>query len=252
MKRFFCLVLSLALLLSVLPVGAHAEDAFRFTQENFPRMDGSTSLVPLGTGIASVLLGLSREEAGTRVSFNRTTQSFRNLANGYCDIVIAAEPKGQVFDEMQRQNFRYEIEQIAKEALVFVVNENNPVNSLTTQQVQDIYSGKITNWAEVGGEDLPIEAFQRNATSGSQVMMEKLVMDGIPMMEVPTTMVPGEMAQLIEAVKTYDNSASAIGYTVYYYAADMQMASGLKILQIDGVTPCAPTLQDERYPFING
>ena len=252
MKRFFCLVLSLALLLSVLPVGAHAEDAFRFTRENFPRMDGSTSLVPLGTGITSVLLGLSREEAGARVSFNRTTQSFRNLANGYCDIVIAAEPKGQVFDEMEQQSFRYEIEQIAKEALVFVVNENNPVNSLTTQQVQDIYSGKITNWAEVGGEDLPIEAFQRNATSGSQVMMEKLVMDGIPMMEVPTTMVPGEMAQLIEAVKTYDNSASAIGYTVYYYAADMQMASGLKILQIDGITPCAPTLQDESYPFING
>ena len=67
----------------------------------------------------------------------------------------------------------------------------------------------------------------------SQVMMEKLVMQGKPMMEVPTTMVPGAMAALIEAVKNYDNSANAIGYTVYYYAADMQMASGLKILSVD-------------------
>lgn len=252
MKRLACLALVLALLVGALPLGAGAEDGFRFTRENFPRMDGSTSLVPLGTGIVSALLGLSRDEAASLVSFNRTTQSFRNLIDGCCDIVIAAEPKSQVFDEMLGKGFRCEVQQIAKEALVFVVNEDNPVSSLTTRQVQDIYSGKITNWAEVGGEDCPIEAFQRNATAGSQVMMEKLVMDGIPMAQAPTAMMAGEMAQLMEAVKNYDNSASAIGYTVYYYAADMQMASGLKILQIDGVTPSPASLQDERYPFING
>lgn len=252
MKRFFCLVLSLALLLGMLPQSARAEEPFRFTQKNFPRMDGSTSLVPLGVGITSALLGKTREKAAATVAFNRTTQSFRNLANGYCDIVLAAEPKSDVFAEMEQLGFRYEIQQIAKEALVFVVNENNPVDSLTTEQLRDIYSGKITNWSEVGGEDLPIDAFQRNATSGSQVMMEKLVMQGREMMAAPLTMVPDEMAQLIEAVKSYDNSASAIGYTVYYYAADMQMASGLKILQVDGIAPEPTSLRDESYPFLNG
>ena len=250
MKRLLSVILVLALLM--LPVQAGAASTFQFTRENFPRMDGSTSLVPLGTGITSVLLGLDREEAGALVQFNRTTQSFRNLQEGYCDIVIAAEPKNQVFDEMEQAHFGYEIQQIATEALVFVVNEDNPVDNLTTGQLQDIYAGKITNWSQVGGEDAPIEAFQRNATAGSQVMMEKLVMQGEPMMEVPTTMVPGNMAGLIEAVKTYDNSANAIGYTVYYYAADMQMASGLKILSVDGVTPSTDTLQDESYPFLNG
>ena len=250
MKRLLSVVLVLALLM--LPVQARAASTFQFTRENFPRMDGSTSLVPLGTGITSVLLGLDREEAGALVQFNRTTQSFRNLQEGYCDIVIAAEPKNQVFDEMEQAHFGYEIQQIATEALVFVVNEDNPVDNLTTGQLQDIYSGKITNWAQVGGNDSPIEAFQRNATAGSQVMMEKLVMQGKPMMEVPTAMVPGEMAALIEAVKNYDNSANAIGYTVYYYAADMQMASGLKILSVDGITPSTATLQDGSYPFRNG
>ena len=252
MKRFFCLVLSLALLLGMLPLNTRAEEPFRFTQENFPRMDGSTSLVPLGTGIVSALLGKTREEAAAMVAFNRTTQSFRNLANGYCDIVLAAEPKSDVFTEMEQLGFRYEIQQIAKEALVFVVNENNPVDSLTAEQLRGIYSGEITNWSEVGGEDLPIDAFQRNAASGSQVMMEKLVMQGREMMKAPSAMIPGEMAQLIEAVKNYDNSASAIGYTVYYYAADMQMASGLKILQVDGIAPEPATLRDESYPFLNG
>lgn len=251
MKRLLCLCLALILVCALLP-GATAESDFRFTRENFPKLDGSTSMVPLGNGIASVLLGEGREDTASLISFNRTTQSFRNLCTGESDIVIAAEPKSEVFQEMAEAAFAYEMEQIATEALVFVVNENNPVNSLTRQQVQRIYSGEITNWSQVGGEDMPIAAFQRNPTAGSQVMMEKLVMEDVPMMKAPATMVPAEMGELIEAVRSYDNSANAIGYTVFYYASDMQMAQGLKILQIDGVTPCAQTLRSEEYPFLNG
>lgn len=251
MKRLCTFVLALAILLTLLPA-VRAEGEFRFTRENFPRLDGSTSMVPLGQGIASVLLGESREDAADLICFNRTTQSFRNLCSGTSDIVIAAEPKSDVFQEMAKAAFPYQMEQIATEALVFVVNENNPINSLTAQQVRGIYSGEITNWSQVGGENMPIAAFQRNPTAGSQVMMEKLVMEGTPMMEAPSAMIPQEMGQLIESVRSYDNSANAIGYTVFYYAADMQMAQGLKILQIDGVIPCAQTLRSGEYPFLNG
>lgn len=251
MKRLLCVLLALVLLGSLVPPGK-AEAAFRFTRDNFPRLDGSTSMVPLGNGIASVLLGESREDTTDLIHFNRTTQSFRNLCNGDSDIVIAAEPKNEVFQEMAQASFPYEMEQIATEALVFVVNEENPVSSLTASQVRDIYAGRITNWAQVGGEDLPIVAFQRNPSAGSQVMMEKLVMAGTPMMEAPATMVPQEMGELIQAVRGYDNSANAIGYTVFYYASDMQMAQGLKILKIDGVTPSADTLRSGQYPFLNG
>lgn len=252
MKRLLCLCLALALVCTLFPAVGAEEGGFRFTRENFPRLDGSTSLVPLGQGIASVLLGESREDAADLISFNRTTQSFRNLCNGECDLVIAAEPKDEVFTEMAQAAFPYSMEQIATEALVFVVNENNPVSSLTSEQVRGIYTGEITNWSQVGGEDAPVAAFQRNATAGSQVMMEKLVMEGTPMMEAPSAMVPGGMGELIESVRSYDNSANAIGYTVFYYASDMQMAQGLKILQIDGITPCAETLRSEAYPFLNG
>lgn len=252
MKRILLVLSVLILLVSWCVSAAGAEEAFRFTRENFPVMDGSTSMVPLGQAIASVLLGESREDAANLISFNRTTQSFRNLRDGYCDIVIAAEPKNEVFDEMHQAGFPYLLEPIAKEALVFVVNAANPVDSLTQQQVRDIYSGAVTNWSQVGGADLPIEAFQRNPTAGSQVMMEKLVMDGTPMMEAPATHIPTEMGELIEAVRSYDNSANAIGYTVFYYASDMQMADGLKILKIDGVEPSAATIRAERYPYLNG
>ena len=130
MKRLCTFALVLAVLLALLPA-AGAEGEFRFTRENFPKLDGSTSMVPLGNGIASVLLGEAREDAADLISFNRTTQSFRNLCSGDSDIVIAAEPKNEVFQEMAEKAFPYKMEQIATEALVFVVNENNPINSLT-------------------------------------------------------------------------------------------------------------------------
>lgn len=64
----------------------------------------------------------------------------------------------------------------AREAFVFIVNADNPVNSLTEQQVRDIFSGAITNWRTVGGNDQEIQTWQRPEDSGSQTVMQSQVM----------------------------------------------------------------------------
>jgi phosphate transport system substrate-binding protein len=228
-----------------------SEEEFVFTRGNFPRMDGSTSMIPLGQAIASVLLGESRDQVASLAAFNKTSQSYRNLMNGDADIVIAGEPNPSVFDEMKQAGFLYDMTPIATDALVFLVNASNPVDDLTTEQVQKIYAGEITNWKEVGGPDLAIEAFQRNAESGSQTLMEKLVMKDLAMAEAPEGYMIGEMEGLISAVRSFDGTASAIGYTVYYYADDMKMADGLKILSVDGIEPSDKTIASKDYPFLN-
>ncbi len=214
-------------------------------------MDGSTSMVPLGQAVASVLLGESREAVADLAQFNRTTQSFRNLKDGLCDILIVGQPEASVFDEMAEAGFEYDIETIATDALVFVVNEGNPVDNLTTEQIRAIYAGEITNWSDVGGADEEIVAFQRNQGAGSQALMEKLVMGDTPMAEAPAEYVADAMGQLMEVVRSYDNAANAIGYSVYYYANDMQLAEGLKILSVDGVAPSAETIRSGAYPHLN-
>lgn len=228
-----------------------AAEQFRFTRENFPRLNGSTSTVPLGTAVASVLLGEPREEVRDLIQFSKTTQSYRELMNGQADLLIAAEPAEVIWEEKSEAGFDWEMAPFAVDGLVFLVNVNNPVDSLTVEQLQKIYTGEITNWSEVGGEDLPIVPFQRNAEAGSQTAMRKLVMGDLPMMDAPAEYVRGEMADLISAVAAYDGSADALGYTVYYYAEDMRMAEGLKILSVNGVAPNDGTIRSGDYPLLN-
>mgnify|MGYP005825288765 FL=1 len=226
------------------------EQPFVFTRDNLPRLDGSTSTVPLAKALCAVLLGESREDVADLVQFSRTTQSYRNLMAGEADLVLAAEPTPEVRAELGAGD-QWLLTPFATDALVFVVNQDNPVDSLTTEQIRKIYTGEITNWSQVGGEDLDIIPFQRNAEAGSQTLMERLVMDGQEMMQAPEAWVPDSMSGLLEAVREYDNSPAAIGYTVYYYASDMEMAQGLKVLAVDEVAPSDQTIQSGEYPFLN-
>ena len=231
-------------------VSAVPVEEFVFTRANLPRLDGSTSTVPLAQAMCAVLLGEDQEHTAQLIHFSRTTQSYYNLMNGNADLLLAAEPTPEVMEELDQRNSWY-MTPFAIDALVFVVNQNNPVDSLTVEEVQKIYTGEITNWSQVGGEDLDIVPFQRNKGAGSQNMFEKLVMDGRTPMDPPSTWTADSMSGLLDAVREYDNSAAALGYTVYYYANDMEMARGLKVLAIDGVSPSAQAIRDQEYPFLN-
>ncbi|SBW11446.1 ABC-type phosphate transport system periplasmic component-like protein (fragment) [uncultured Eubacteriales bacterium] len=228
-----------------------SDTAFTFTRENLPRLDGSTSTAPLAEAVCSVLLGESRDEVQDLVLFNKTTTAYYNLLQGNADLLIIGEANEEVLAEKERLGFKWEQEPFATDAFVFVVNEDNPVRSITVDEARRIYTGEITNWKELGGEDRAILPFQRNADAGSQTLMEKLVMQGTPMMEAPTDYVAGTMGQLMEAVKSYDGSPGAIGYSVYYYAEEMRMAKGLKLLALEGVEPGPATIRNGEYPLVN-
>ncbi|MCR4927708.1 MAG: substrate-binding domain-containing protein [Lachnospiraceae bacterium] len=230
---------------------AEEKENTAFDQSTFPVIDGSTSTKPMAVAVRSLLLGEGRDKADNEMEFHKTSLSFEYLINEDADLLIVAQPSDEVFDMMKEVDFEYEMEAFALEGLVFVCNKNNPVDSLTSQQIIDIYTGKITNWKEVGGNDEEIIPVQRNHSSGSQVMMDNLVMQGNEMMEVPTKLMPGGMGELIEVVESYDNSSNALGYTPYYYATAMGMADKLKILKVNDVMPSSETIKSREYPYVN-
>ena len=226
-------------------------NAPRFTKEELPRLDGSTSTAPLAISMVAMMLGISEDEASTLISFSRTTNSYYNLLYDSADLLIVSEGNEEVYTAREEMGFSWEQTPFAIDAFVFVVNENNPVESITVDQARRIYTGEIKNWSELGGADQEIIPLQRNPEAGSQSLMEKLVMQGTPMMDPPKEYVAESMGGLMEAVRGYDSSAGAIGYSVYYYAEEMRAAEGLKLLRIDGVEPEPDAIRSGAYPLTN-
>ncbi len=117
--------------------------------------------------------------------YNNTPGGYQNLAEKKTDIFIGVYPSEDQKAYAESYGTTYEYTPIGTEAFVFFVHKDNPIDNLTTEQIQGIYSGEITNWEQVGGKNEKIAAFQRNEGSGSQSMLERFMGD-IPIMVAPT------------------------------------------------------------------
>lgn len=221
----------------------------KFTKETYPRIDGSTATIPLSEAIASELLGLSKEEAANFIHHNTTHNAYENLLSGMADIIFVTEPSKEELQMAKDKNIELEVIPIVKEAFVFLVNVKNPINSLESQQIRDIYGGKINNWSKVGGKDIEIIPYQREPNSGSQTLMEQIVMKDTKLMEPPSKLIIAGMGTLIETIAKYDNSEKALGYSVYYYAKSMYNRDTIKLIAVDGVNPDHKSISSGKYPF---
>lgn len=245
MKKLAALLVALCLLLSA----AALADCPRIDAADYPIPDGSTATLPLSYLLYQRATGLDEETAKSAIRHSKTSESFYELVYGNADLLLVYEPSKDAWDVAKSNGVALEYKPIGLDAPVFLINDANPVESMTAQQVVDLYSGRITNWKEVGGEDLPIIAYQRIENSGSQVMVEAQVMQGTPMMEAPKEFRPAEMGELIDVISSYKNTADSIGYSVYYYVHNMYMQEGIKLLKIDGVEPTNATIADGSYPW---
>lgn len=223
-----------------------------FDEKTLPLLDGSTATIPLSEGIVQALLGYDAAEAQAFVKHNTTHNAYVNLIDGKCDLIFVTPPSADEYAMMDDSGRKFEVERIVKDAFVFMVNKDNPVEDISLEDLQKIYKGEITNWKELGGSDEPIKAFQRPDNSGSQTLMYKLVVPADEIAPAPTEMRPGGMDDLVDAVSDYDEGLHSIGYSVYYYASGMYTDPGSKMIAVDGVYPTDETIADGSYPLTDG
>ena len=222
----------------------------QYLRDNFPVIDGSTSLIPLEAGIRAEIFGKTIGEATLDVSHTTTWGSFENLLAGNVDMIFTCEMSEEQWKMADEAGITLEAASVAMEGFVFVVNADNPVDVLTQEQLRDIYSGKITNWKELGGNDAEIIAYQRNEDSGSQNYMIKF-MGETPLMDAPEYKRPGSMGSLMDAVAVNDYAVDSIGYSVYAYAADMYgNGDEIKFIKVDGVEPNKENMVNGTYPLL--
>ncbi len=236
--------------------------------EDMPVLDGAEACYPVYTAVAKALykdIDKIEEEVlvnadeldyqqsdwyynnGRVVTFTNTVYGYERLIQGEVDLIFAARPSSKMKDFAHWYNEQIVSIPIGREAFVFFVEKDNPVDNLTADQARKIYSGEIKNWKEVGGKNQEIIAFQRPEESGSQVMM-KYFMGDVPLMEPDTFSVVDAMGGVLENVKEYRNEKGAIGYTFQYFLAGLQQEKDVKMLSIDGVYPSVDNIKNCTYP----
>ena len=225
--------------------------SLQLSVEEYPVMDGSTANLPMMAEVMAEVCDISLEEGENLTSCQKTPLAWENITNGEADILLVYEAAEETKALVEQSGVALEITPIGRDALVFINNAQNPVKDLSQQQLIDIYTGKITNWNEVGGDDSAIVPYQRGETSGSQSLFMKLLMKDETPMAAPQELKPAEMGMLIDELARYNNTGNALGYSVFYYASYMYQQPGLNMLAVDGVLPSDQTIADGSYPLLN-
>lgn len=214
-------------------------------KNNLPQIDGTISTNALEAGIYAKILGKTQEQAEMGIYHTDGERAFNNLLSGKNDIIFSTSFTEDQEREAASKNIDLKVETVAREGMVFVVNANNPVESITQEQLMDIYSGKITNWKDVGGTDSKIEVFQNKEKSENQIFLNDF-MKGTNIIDAKKEFLPALNSGIIEMIATYDNSENAIGCMTYKYPASMY-ENQIKYLKIDGIEPTKEKMTTGEY-----
>ncbi len=231
---------------------ARLENASSYTlTTDLPKIDGATALYPLYASFVNATYPKDDYDPTNSIVLCSTTpKAFENLLNKTVDIIFCAEPSKEQERMVAEKGMAFHLTPIGKEAFVFFVNAKNPVNSISSKHITDIYSGKVTNWKELGGKNSSIKVFQRPKNSGSQTILEKIMKDEQLIEPLKADVVDG-MGGIIERTADYRNFKNAIGYSFLYYSTQMVNNGAIKLLAIDHIVPSKETIQNNSYPYVS-
>lgn len=213
------------------------------------RVDASLATQPLMNAYAEYF-GDEDFLNNVKENYTNTHPGYVKLINGETDLIVVTEPSAEELALAKQKGVELEVTKVVNEGFVFYVNTKNPVDNLKLEEVIDIYSGKINNWDEVGGNKTKIIPYQRPVNSGSQTGMLSLVMKDVPLRTPTTIELVESMGGIIDAVASFDNNIDGLGYSYYYYANIMYHTPNIKFLGINGVKPTYETIENETYPLM--
>ena len=222
--------------------------------EDPPHMDGATALYPVYSAFARAVYPRELlEDAEARfdlVSCSTTSFAYDAIIDGDVDILFVAGPSKEQEAAAAEAGVTLEYTPIGREAFVFFVHPDNPIEDVTIDQIRGIYSGAVTRWDQLGVSGLGgIRAFQRREGSGSQTALERFVMGDTPLMKPPTQDVLDAMGGMVTVVSSYQNHKNAIGYSFRFYCTELMSDFDIKLLRVNGVEPTLENIENGTYPL---
>lgn len=219
-------------------------------EKDLPVLDGAAALVPVYAAVIDNVYpeGCVTYEGGkfsddnyygenfasdSAMQYKNTVRGYKAIVDGETDILFCAAPSEEQKKYAEEQGVELVYVPIGLEGFVFFVNEKNPVDSLTTEQIRKIYAGEYTNWAEVGGANRIINPVTRLKGSGSQTAFEAFMGDYKIARKSPLAMIGG-----------------SIGFSFRYYMDGIVENDSVKMLSLNGVYPSAENIQNRSYPIV--
>ena len=197
--------------------------------------DGSTSMEK----VMGILIE-SFEGNGIDVTYNPTGSGAGITAalEGRADIGLSSRAlKAQEQEKLQGIDVAYD-------GIVIVVNKSNKLTDITTEQIKDVFTGKITNWKEVGGEDLKIQVINRDEASGTREAFRTIVMDGTPFDRCSAVL--SGTGQVRDVVS---RSRGAIGYISLGFVDSLNAKTSVKAVSVNHVEASEKTVASGGYPI---
>ena len=225
------------------------ESSLKLT-DDLPVLDGAAALVPVYAAIIHNVYpeGCVTFEGGTfsddnfygenfapdsAMQYKNTVRGYQAIVDGTTDILFCAGPSEEQKQYAKEQGVELVYVPVGLEGFVFFVNENNPVENLSVEQIRKIYAGEYTNWAEVGGADRMINPVTRLEGSGSQTTFEAFMGDYQIGQKSPLAV-----------------TGASIGFSFRYYMDGIVGNQAVKMLELNGVYPSEENIQNGSYPFI--
>lgn len=227
------------------------ESSLKFSMsEELPVLDGAAALLPVYGAFVDAVYpeGSVTYEGGcfsddnfygenfaadSKMQYQNTVRGYKAIVDGDTDIFFSAKPSGDQEEYAASAGVELVYVPIGMEAFVFFVNDKNPVENLTTDQIRKIYAGEIRNWKEAGGKNRVINPVTRLQGSGSQTAMEAFMKDVPFGLKSPMAVFGG-----------------SLGYSFRYYLEGMVANEGVKVLSLNGVYPSKENIQSGAYPIV--
>lgn len=191
--------------------------------------DGSTSMEKVIGYLSEAYMD---ENKNVKVTYNPTGSGsgIQAVSEGRCDIGLSSRD----LKDDEKQNLEETV--VAIDGIAIIVNPENIVEDLSVEQIGKIYTGEITNWKEVGGEDKPIVPIGREAASGTRDGFESITgtKDKCKYSQ--------ELTSTGDVIQTVSGNPNAIGYASLAAVKDT-----IKVLSVEGVKPSKETIQDKTY-----
>jgi phosphate transport system substrate-binding protein len=199
--------------------------------------DGSTSMEKV---IGALGESFMEANSGTTFTYNPTGSGsgIQAVSEGRCDIGLSSRA---LKDDEKASGLKETT--LALDGIAIIVNPQNPVKDLTLEQIAKIYTGEITNWKDVGGEDAEIVRIGREAGSGTRDGFESITdtKDACQYRQ--------ELTSTGDVITTVSQNPNAIGY-----ASLAAIKDSVKALTVNGVAPTEATVKDGTYlvqrPFV--